>query len=123
MNEAVDAVLQCPFDFPIAYLGIFLIVIAHKGRSVGVNFCKIIKALVDACGTFFPSGIIMGCNNAVRSGGCRFGDIITEFDIIQNNFVELVDALEDEKEKQKIAAIAGAAAVAAGVAGVILKKR
>lgn len=82
MNEAVDAVLKRPFDFPVGDLGIFLVVVTHQGRSFGILICKVIERIVKFCSSLFPRRIIVSCNDSV--GSCRFwcGDILFKLNVI-----------------------------------------
>ena len=59
VDKAVDTVLHRPFDLPVAHLGIFLVVIAHQRRSVGIDLCKVVEALMDLRRAVFPCRIIM----------------------------------------------------------------
>ena len=74
--------LGCPFDLPIAHLGIFLIVVPHQGRSVRKILGKVIKAVMKPRRAVFPGRIVMRGNDAIGLCGIRFGDIVRKFYVI-----------------------------------------
>jgi hypothetical protein len=83
MNEAVDTVLESPFDLPIRHLWVFFIIVAHKRRSVGVFIGEIVKASVYSRRTLFPRGIVMRRYDPVRRSRSGSGDIIVQFYVIK----------------------------------------
>ena len=87
VNEAIDAVLDRPFDLPIADLGVFFVVITHQRRAVGKGFRKVVEALVNLCRAVFPRRVIMRRHNAVRGRGARLGNVGFEFDIIHKEIL------------------------------------
>jgi hypothetical protein len=46
MNKTVYSVFRCPFDFPVTYFGIFLVIITHQRSAVRKFFCKMVEEIL-----------------------------------------------------------------------------